>query len=328
MLNNVKVGKFFVGLCIIFIGGISIDAPLKAQSKNMNTQEIFNQLISDLQKKPDNYDLRKKIIKFAQTMRPIPAIPSDAEKFSDHAEAAFKAAKSETGFVSAAKDYEKALLRAPWVANYYYNLGVIYKKAAKPQEAKRCFEFYLLADPNAQDADDIRTHIEKLENEISIDNKYEKNDKEKKRDELLLMNLQKSPAGAWAMSFFIGAFTPFLGSGQYYAGSYGSAVVTSLIGFASYGCILAGVIPEPNASSSKVKQKNQLIIAGAVIFSVTWLFDWIYAPVAAMNYNDDLKKKYMSSSEMIVPIISYTPHVANNIGHIDHAVMIGLSQHF
>jgi uncharacterized membrane protein len=130
------------------------------------------------------------------------------------------------------------------------------------------------------------------------------------------------------MSFFIGAFTPFLGSGQYYAGSYGSAVVTSLIGAASYGCFLAGVIPEDKASESRIKEKKNLYIAGVVIFGVTWLFDWIYAPIATMKYNENLKKKYMSSTVIIKPILSYAPRVINNTGHIDHIVTVGLVRQF
>ena len=144
----------------------------------------------------------------------------------------------------------------------------------------------------------------------------------------MLQAVQKSPAGAWAMSFFIGGFTPFLGSGQYYAGSYGSAVVTSIIGVVSYGCFMSGVLPEKNPSEGRIKEKKKLQIAGAVIFSVTWLFDWIYAPVATIKYNEKMKKKYMSSAVSIKPLLSYASYVDNKSANTDHIIRMGLSMRF
>jgi tetratricopeptide (TPR) repeat protein len=316
LINSLRVSKLIVGLCILILGAASIQAQIS------NPRETLNQFISDLQKKPNDYALREKIIKLARETKPVPAIPPDAEKFSNRAESMFKSAKSETDFANAVKEYEKALLLAPWVADYYYNLGVTYEKAAKPQEAKRNFEYYLLAAPNAKDASTIRKHIAALEDEIKP------GDKDKKRDELLLLTAQKSPTGAWAMSFFIGLFTPFLGSGQYYAGSYGSAVPTSLIGLGSYVCVLVGAIPEDKASENRIKEKKNLVIAGTVIFGAAWFFDWIYAPIATKKYNENLKKKYMSSDVLIRPILSYAPQVINNTGHIDHVVTIGLAGQF
>jgi tetratricopeptide (TPR) repeat protein len=87
----------------------------------------------------------------------------EAEKFEGRAEFAIKSAKTEADFLDAAKEYEKALLIAPWVPAYYFNQGIAFEKAGKLKEAKQSFETYLLAAPNAQDARDVRKRIAGLE---------------------------------------------------------------------------------------------------------------------------------------------------------------------
>jgi len=126
-------------------------------------QQTLTQYVADLQKSPNDYALREKIIKHVQTMRPAPTIPLEAEKFEGRAEFAFKNAKSEADFLDAASEYGKALLIAPWAGPYYFNQGLAFEKAGKLAEAKRSFELYLLAVPNAQDARDVRKRIAGLE---------------------------------------------------------------------------------------------------------------------------------------------------------------------
>ena len=138
-------------------------ASISAHAQPGNPQEALRQYVADLQKNPNDYALREKIIKHVQAMRPAPAIPLEAEKFEGRAEFAFKNAKSEADFLDAASEYGKALLIAPWAGPYYFNQGLAYEKAGKPAEAKRSFEFYLLAVPNAQDSRDVRKRIAGLE---------------------------------------------------------------------------------------------------------------------------------------------------------------------
>jgi len=143
-------------LLFVFISAVQAQSP----------QQALTQYISDLQKSPNDTALREKIIRHVQTMRPAPAIPTEVEKFEGRAEFAFKNAKStksEADFLDAAKEYEKALLIAPWVSAYYFNQGVAFEMAGKLKEAKQSFELYLLAAPNAQDARDIRKRIAGLE---------------------------------------------------------------------------------------------------------------------------------------------------------------------
>lgn len=134
-------------------------SPAQAQT----AQEALRQYVSDLQKAPADMALREKIIRHVQTMKKNPPIPEQAEKFEGRAEFAAKSAKTEADFADAAREYEKALLAAPWVAAYYFNLGVMQEKAGQTQAAKQNFEFYLLAAPNALDARDVRKRIAGLE---------------------------------------------------------------------------------------------------------------------------------------------------------------------
>jgi len=126
-------------------------------------QQTLNQYINDLQKNPNDYALREKIIKHVQTMKPKPVMSTEAEKYEGRAEYAIKNAKNEADFLDAAKEYDKALLLAPWVSSYYFNQAIAYEKAGKPKEAKQSFEFYLLAAPDAQDAREVRKRIAGLE---------------------------------------------------------------------------------------------------------------------------------------------------------------------
>lgn len=151
-----------VCLYIVLIVAVFLTS-FSAHAQPGNPQETLRQYVADLQKSPNDYALREKIINHVQTMRSVPAIPPEAEKFEGRAEFAFKNAKSEADFLDAACEYGKALLIAPWMGPYYFNQGLAYEKAGKPAEAKRSFEFYLLAVPNAQDSRDVRKRIAGLE---------------------------------------------------------------------------------------------------------------------------------------------------------------------
>ncbi|MBN2158936.1 MAG: hypothetical protein JW807_06035 [Spirochaetes bacterium] len=141
----------------------------------------------------------------------------------------------------------------------------------------------------------------------------DKTEREKMRDELLLQSSMKSPVGAWAMSFFIGMFTPFLGSGQYYAQMYASAVPTMLVGFASFGCYMGGVFTN----------NMTLVIVGASIFGAAWIYDWIAAIVFTNKYNDRMREKFYSAGS-IAPCLSFAVNPNAN----DNVIKAGLTYTF
>ncbi len=90
-------------------------------------------------------------------------MPTEAEKFEGRAQFAFGHAKLPADYLDAAREYEKAIAAAPWVAGYYADLCTIYEKAENYTEAKKSCEFFLASSPSAQDASDVRKRIAGLE---------------------------------------------------------------------------------------------------------------------------------------------------------------------
>ena len=134
-----------------------------AQAQSSNPQETLNQYIADLQKNPNDYALREKIIRHVQTMKPAPAVPEEAKRHLVRGKAAFKGAKEARDFNDAADEFKKALLYAPWIAEGYYNLGVIQDKAGHYADAMQNLKFYLIAAPKAPDAEKMKELIYEIE---------------------------------------------------------------------------------------------------------------------------------------------------------------------
>jgi tetratricopeptide (TPR) repeat protein len=126
-------------------------------------QETLNQYIADLRKNPNDYALREKIIKHVQTMKPAPAVPDEAKRHLVRGKAAFNGAKEARDFQDAADEFKKALLYAPWLAEGYYNLGVIQDKAGQYDDAMKNLKFYLIAAPKAPDTEKVKELVYEIE---------------------------------------------------------------------------------------------------------------------------------------------------------------------
>ena len=74
-----------------------------------NPQAILNQYMSELQKNPDDYALREKIIRHVQTMKPAPAVPDEARRFMNRGMAAAEGAKTESDYRDAIQEFQKAV---------------------------------------------------------------------------------------------------------------------------------------------------------------------------------------------------------------------------
>ena len=138
-------------------------AAFSVHGQSTNPQHTLNQYVSDLQKSPNDYALREKIIRHVQTMKPAPAVPREAERFMNRGAAAAKSAKDANDFKDAVAEFEKATLAAPWMGNAYYNLGVAQDKAGMYSNAIRCLKLYLVAAPNAPDAKNVEKLIDEIE---------------------------------------------------------------------------------------------------------------------------------------------------------------------
>ncbi|HUN53954.1 MAG TPA: hypothetical protein VMU29_02230 [Smithella sp.] len=126
-------------------------------------QETLNQYIADLRNKPDDIAVREKIIKYVQTMKPAPMIPEEAMRHMARGKAAFKDAKDVKDFSEAAEEFKEALLAAPWLAEGYYNLGIVQDKAGNYAEAMQNLQFYLMASIDAPDKSKVKELIYEIE---------------------------------------------------------------------------------------------------------------------------------------------------------------------
>ncbi len=111
----------------------------------------------------DDQSIREKIIQMAQKLDPPPAISKEAKKYMTRGEAAVELATDEAGFQKAAGEFSQAVRLVPWLAEGYFNLGLVQEKAGNITEAIRNLKLYLLAAPDAPDAETVETQIVKLE---------------------------------------------------------------------------------------------------------------------------------------------------------------------
>jgi tetratricopeptide (TPR) repeat protein len=142
-------------MALIVVGLLVVPLTTQAQS----ARERLQNLTAQLQKAPSDEGLRETIIKLELTLDPKPATPIAATQAEGGAEYAFKNAQSASDYADSAKQYEKALLVAPWIAADYFNCGVAHEKAGENSEAIRSFSLYLLAAPNAGDALEVNKRI-------------------------------------------------------------------------------------------------------------------------------------------------------------------------
>src|SRR5712671_3957919 len=89
-------------------------APRLAQAQSLTSREQLQQYVADLQKSPQDQQLREKIIKLAQELKPAPAIPEEARRHYVKADTLIEDAKSPQEATAAVEEYNKASLAAPW----------------------------------------------------------------------------------------------------------------------------------------------------------------------------------------------------------------------
>ena len=132
----------------------------------------------------EDQKLRKKIIGLALKVHPPPVIPEEALRYMARGRAAVKTAQNEQGFQSAGDEFKKALRIAPWLAESYYNLGIVLDKAGRYDEASKNLKLYLLAAPNSSDARQVQDFLYEIE--------YRKENEQKK------IGFVKNLKGRWA----------------------------------------------------------------------------------------------------------------------------------
>ena len=111
----------------------------------------------------NDMELRKKVIRLAQKIQPPPEVPEKAHRYMARGTAFAEMANDKDGFQKAVKEFHAATRAAPWMADAYYNLGIVQDKSGLYKQAMQSLEFYLLAAPGAPDAREVRSLIYKIE---------------------------------------------------------------------------------------------------------------------------------------------------------------------
>lgn len=160
-------------------------------------QEILDQYVTELQKNPNDYALREKIIRHVQTMKPSPAIPAEAKRPFVKGITFQKEATSPSDFELAIKYYKEALLLAPWWSDAIYNLALAQESAGKYNEAMQNLKLYLLTKP--KDADEAETKLYTLEakKEKAVKDTVNAGERKAKKQEGFIKNL----AGSWVITW-------------------------------------------------------------------------------------------------------------------------------
>lgn len=143
-----------IAACLVLF---SLDLSAKESPKPASVQELAAQLKSS----PQDEALRARL--FAAARRSKPALPDEAIRFEGRAEAAVKGAKAPGDYQAAAAEYRKAIEAAPWVARYYYNLGLVLEKAGQPSDAVVELKRYLAAAGRPADEVAVKKKIAGLE---------------------------------------------------------------------------------------------------------------------------------------------------------------------
>jgi tetratricopeptide (TPR) repeat protein len=137
--------------CALFLIAAFL-ASFSAHAQSANPQETLNQYISDLQKNPNDYALREKIIKHVQAMKPKPAIPEEARRYFIEGNALLKAAKAQKGYGLAVDAYRQCLLIAPWWAEALYNYAVALDLANQFDEGMNALKLYIATNPGGEES--------------------------------------------------------------------------------------------------------------------------------------------------------------------------------
>ena len=154
-------------------------------------------------------NLRLKIFSVVGKLHPLPAIPDEARRFSMRGKTAIQDAGNASDFADAAKEFGMALRLAPWWAEVYFNRAVAYEKAGQLPDAVQSLKWYLLAAPDAADADNVKDRIyalefrlEKTQKEANVQQEAEEQrrkagEEEKQRRSAQTEKVQNSLPGSW-----------------------------------------------------------------------------------------------------------------------------------
>jgi tetratricopeptide (TPR) repeat protein len=147
-------------ILFIVLAGLLV-LPMAAQAQTSGEQ--LNQLVQQLQSRPDDNGLREQIIKLASTINPPPAISEDARRSFIEGSTIAKAATDASGQAIAIASFKEALGIAPWWGDAYYNLAAAQELAGQLDNAEASLKLYILTGPSDKDSREAQDHIYALE---------------------------------------------------------------------------------------------------------------------------------------------------------------------
>jgi len=119
--------------------------------------------LRDIERYSDqDQQVREVIIKIVRAMAAPPPIPEETLRSMARGEAKVKMGGAGS-YEAAAKEMEQAVLAAPWLADGYFNLGIVQEKAEMFGQAIQNLRLYLLAVPQSANAKAVQAKIYGLE---------------------------------------------------------------------------------------------------------------------------------------------------------------------
>lgn len=131
-------------------------------------REELQQMVKQLQENSYDRELREKIIKLAQTLKPAPEISEEARRSFIIGEALFKQAKNLRPAYEAAKAFQAATTLAPWWSDAYWNLSAAKQFIGEYDDAKNALRFYLLTNPSAADSRMAQDRLYAIDADIMV----------------------------------------------------------------------------------------------------------------------------------------------------------------
>lgn len=175
--TQANTSRLLRALCALSVGAWLLPAGgLAAVQPPAQVQALFMQLVARLPQDSNGnlpYD-RWEILRLAQRLPHLPPIPSQALEMQAKGLYLFKHASPSNGasdYTAAANAFRQASLIAPWVPDYYYDLGLARSQAASQKGgsgdaaggAAYALHWYLMARPRAPDARQVIRRIGTLE---------------------------------------------------------------------------------------------------------------------------------------------------------------------
>jgi tetratricopeptide (TPR) repeat protein len=159
--RNAIVNSVIFGILFTLPGLLPGMSAATAQAQT--PQQTLNQYVTDLQKNPNDYVLREKIIRHVQAMKPAPTVPEGARRHYVMAKTLSDEAKKVEDFNDSIAEFRGALLVAPWWAEANRDFGLTLEAAQRYDEAIAYIKLYMATNPGSDRTRAAQDEIYKIE---------------------------------------------------------------------------------------------------------------------------------------------------------------------